>query len=97
MRRARRADFARKGRQDARWYERAEAFGEGSKVESGGVANLSACPRAVKLLDDASLGACNPFERLEEYLYLLSLAPVKGNPFFRNVNYLARRQEKRCK
>ena len=93
MRRVGWAGFSRKEGGEARWRERAEAFGEGSKVESGGVANLSACPRSAKLFDDKSLGAHDPSERLKEYLRLLSLAPS----FFRIVSHQARRKEKRCK
>ena len=51
----------------------------------------------MKLLDAKSLGAYNPFERLEEYLRLLPLAPSEGDPLFRSASRQARRKEMRCK
>ena len=55
--------------------ERAETFGKGDKVESGGMKSLNAKPRCIRLFDDKELGVHNPRERLEEYLSILEGIP----------------------
>ena len=77
--------------------ERAEAFGNVKKVESGGMKNLNAKPRCARLFDDKELGVCNPRERLEEYLSILEEIPQGDNAFSRTLNRKGKREEKRCK
>ena len=95
--RVRSADFSLIVEGDARHCNCAETHGKGDKAQRGGLANASARPRGVKLFDGKKLGVRNPFERSQEHLHLISLAPLEGSPFFRSIDYLAKEKEKRCK
>ena len=97
LRRVRSADFVLMVEGDIWHCNCVETHGKGGKAQRGGLANANARPRGVKLFDVKKLGICNPFERSQEHLHLISLAPLEGSPFFRNINYAAREKEKHCK
>ena len=97
LRRVRSADFVLMVEGDIWHCNCVETHGKGGKAQRGGLANANTRPRGAKLFDDKKLGIHNPFERLQEHLRLISLAPLEGSPFFRNINHAAKEKEKHCK